>query len=76
LEGYVGDDAVTVVNGLYAPGVPQNDWAFGSMTGTGDVNDDDVTIVNGLYGNGTLGGNTSTGGDPNTLGGANANAEL
>jgi hypothetical protein len=46
------------------------------MTGTGDVNDDDVTIVNGLYGNGTLGGNTSTGGDPNALGGANANAEL
>ena len=54
LEGYVGDDSVTIVNGFYDAGKStQNDWAFGDFTGNGKVNDDDITILNGLYGNGT-----------------------
>ena len=54
LEGYVGDDSVTIVNGLYDGGKStQADWAFGDFTGVGQVNDNDITILNGLYGNGT-----------------------
>jgi hypothetical protein len=56
LEGFVGDDSVTLVNGFYDTGASQqNDWVFGSFTGSGTVNDDDVTILNGLYGNGMAG---------------------
>ena len=54
LEGYVGDDSVTIVNGFYDGGKSaQNDWAFGDFTGDGKVDDNDVTILNGLYGLGT-----------------------
>ena len=54
LEGKVGDDSVTIVNGFYDGGKSaQNDWAFGDFTGNGKVDDNDITILNGLYGNGT-----------------------
>jgi hypothetical protein len=56
LEGFVGDNSVTIVNGLYDGGAStQADWAFGDFTGNGKVNDNDITILNGLYGNGTAG---------------------
>ena len=53
LEGYVGDNSVTIVNGYY--GMSENDWAFGDFTGSGTVDDSDITILNGLYGDGTAG---------------------
>ena len=54
LEGYVGDDSATIVNGFYDGGKSaQADWAFGDFTDNGKVDDNDITILNGLYGNGT-----------------------
>jgi hypothetical protein len=58
LEGFVGDNSVTIVNGFYDGGKStQADWAFGDFTGKGTVDDNDITILNGLYGNGTGGAN-------------------
>ena len=58
LEGYVGPDSVTIVNGFYDGGKStQNDWAFGDFTGNRAVDDNDITILNGVYGNGTGGSN-------------------
>ena len=54
LEGFVGANSVTIVNGFYDAGKStQNDWAFGDFTGNGKVDDNDITILDGLYGNGT-----------------------
>ncbi|HEY2013503.1 MAG TPA: hypothetical protein VGH38_08385, partial [Bryobacteraceae bacterium] len=56
LEGFVGDNSVTIVNGSYDAGKStQANWAFGDFTGNGKVDDNDITILNGLYGNGTAG---------------------
>jgi hypothetical protein len=58
LEGFVGDNSVTIVNGFYDGGKStQADWAFGDFTGNGTVDDNDITILNGLYGLGTGGAN-------------------
>ena len=58
LEGFVGPDSVTIVNGFYDGGKStQNDWAFGNFTGNGAVDDNDITILNGVYGLGTGGSN-------------------
>ena len=60
LEGFVGDNSVTILNGFYDGGKSaQNDWGFGAFTGNGKVDDNDITILNGLYGLGTGSANGS-----------------
>ena len=49
LDGLVNDDDVTIIGGMYAPGIPQPSWALGDFDYNGFVDDDDVTLLNALY---------------------------
>jgi hypothetical protein len=49
LDGVVNDDDVTIVGAVYAPGVPNANWANGDFDYNGFVDDDDVTLLGALY---------------------------
>jgi hypothetical protein len=49
LDGVVDDLDVTILNALYAPGVPQPEWALGDFDYNGFVDDADVTLQNVFY---------------------------
>jgi hypothetical protein len=49
LDGVVNDDDVAIIGILYAPGVPNPNWANGDFDYNGFVDDDDVALLGIFY---------------------------
>jgi hypothetical protein len=49
LDGVVGDNDVTIVGAMYAPGVANASWANGDFDYNGFVDDNDVTLLGAYY---------------------------